>query len=178
VLLLGAVGIVMAVGAGRAPADEPTASVPVSAPETAAKPVPAETPATTGSDVSADAPAEVSPAQPVTPPPAPRPAAKPASKPAATPSKKAAATPPKQRYKIGIGGDGYDPSVIRASSASPITLTVGKGDGCAAGFAVPAQGIEMDNSRGPVTFSLGRLKAGTYVYSCSMGMIEGRLVVK
>jgi hypothetical protein len=168
VLLLAAVGIVVAVGTGKAPADEPAPSAPVIAPAVAAVPEIA----TSTDSLAVDVPAE-----PVIPPPAEKSAAKSASKPAAKPARKPAAAPSKQHFAIGIG-DGYAPSIIRASSASPITLTVAKGDGCAAGFTIPELGIEKDNSGGPVTFSLGRLKAGTYRFACAMDMIEGRIVVK
>ena len=60
----------------------------------------------------------------------------------------------------------------------PITLVVGKGEGCAAGFLVPALGVNVDNSRGPVSIDVGILEPGTYTFSCGMGMIEGRLTVR
>ena len=97
---------------------------------------------------------------------------RPTPKPALTPM------PTTQHFTVELGGSGYVPSLIRASSATPITLTVGKGEGCATGFAVPKLGILKNNSKGPVTFSLGRLKPGTYAYSCEMGMVTGRLVVR
>lgn len=177
VLLLAAVGIAMASGAAKAPADEPAASAPVSAPAIAAEAAPIVTPDGAAGGRPVDAPAEVTPAEPVDPPPADKAVPEPLAKPADEPATKSV-SPPKQRYKIDIGGSGYVPSLITASPESAITLTVGQGDGCAAGFAIPSLGIEKDNSGGPVTFSLGRLNAGTYVYSCSMGMIEGKLVVK
>ncbi len=83
-----------------------------------------------------------------------------------------------QRFSIRIGRTGYEPSVVSASSKSPITLSVGKGQGCAAGFVMPSLGIQKDNSQGTVTFSLGKLKPGTYRFNCAMGMVSGRLVVR
>lgn len=82
-----------------------------------------------------------------------------------------------QKLSIGIGDVGYEPAVVQASSGRPITLTVGRGEGCAAGFLMPELGITKDNTTGPVTFDLGRLKSGTYRFTCGMGMIEGKLVV-
>ncbi len=90
---------------------------------------------------------------------------------------KAEATAP-QKFTIDIGDTGYEPSVLQASSGSPISLTVAQGEGCAAGFLMPSLGISKDNSRGDVTFSLGKLKAGTYRFTCAMGMVEGRLLVQ
>jgi hypothetical protein len=168
VLLLAVVGIVMAVAPGKAPADEPTPNIPVSAPAIATRPVETTTAEATGSDLSVSTPAEPA----VSPAPAPRPKSRPVAK------KKPAAAVPVQHLTINIGGGGYSPSLLKASSASPIKITVGKGDGCAAGFTIPSLGIQKDNSSGPVTFSLGRLKAGTYRFACEMDMIEGRIVVK
>jgi plastocyanin len=126
------------------------------------------------------------------------PAAKPAPVPdVAAPKKKTAAkkvVPPKvapsrivsaspartavaQRFKITIGRVGYEPASISAKAGSPVTLTVGKGEGCAAGFNMPELGVRADNSSGPVTVKLGKLKAGSYTYTCSMGMVSGTLRV-
>ena len=104
--------------------------------------------------------------------PTPKPGLRPTPKPASAPM------PTTQHFTIELGSSGYVPSLIRASSATPIRLTVGKGEGCATGFAVPRLGILKNNSKGPVTFSLGRLKPGSYGYSCEMGMVTGRLVVR
>ena len=94
------------------------------------------------------------------------------------PQKKRTASALPQRFTIKIGELGYEPSVIRASAKAPITLSVAKGVGCAAGFYMPSLGVEKDNSSHSVTFSLGKLEAGTYRYTCGMGMVEGRLVVR
>ena len=83
-----------------------------------------------------------------------------------------------QRLAIAIGAAGYEPSRILASAGTPIALTVGKGQGCAAGFNIPKLGVHLDNSAGAVTTKLGKLKAGTYTYVCSMGMVSGKLVVR
>ena len=135
-------------------------------------------------------PAAAEPSTVPSPAPSPAVAARAAAKPKPAPArptpikKKTAPAPrpksttPAQRFTILIGGSGYEPSHLTASSASRITLTVGKGDGCAAGFTIPSLGINKDNSKSAVTFSLGKLKAGTYRYLCAMQMVEGRLVVR
>jgi len=97
------------------------------------------------------------------------PAPKPVPKPAAASS---------QHLRIAIGSSGYEPSQLTASTGSPITLTVGKGDGCAAGFLMPELGIDADNSQGAVTLKLGKLKAGTYRFGCAMEMVGGQLIVR
>lgn len=93
-----------------------------------------------------------------------------------------ALTPPSpqepQRYTIAIGQSGYEPGAIVASADQPIILSVGQGSGCAAGFLIPALGVSADNSAGPVTVDLGRVTAGSYQFSCGMGMVTGELVVE
>lgn len=88
---------------------------------------------------------------------------------------KAAAT---QHFSIAIGAVGFEPSRIVASSDAPITLTVAKGEGCAAGFVMPSLGIRADNSAGPAKVKLGQLKAGKYIFSCAMQMVQGSLLVQ
>jgi len=83
-----------------------------------------------------------------------------------------------QHFKIAIGRIGYEPSSISAKAGSPVTLTVGKGAGCAAGFNMPELGVRADNSSGSVTIKLGKLKKGSYTYTCSMGMVSGTLRVR
>ena len=109
--------------------------------------------------------------------PAPAPAAVPDQ---AKPEKPVAAAPAvakAQNFRIAIGVSGYSPDVIRASKDSSIKLTVDKGQGCAAGFLIPALNISSDNTGGPVTIDLGRVPAGTYQYSCGMEMVTGTLIV-
>jgi plastocyanin len=137
--------------------------------------------AVTGSAVSAPEPeakpAVTSPAAPKAA--APMPVSKPAPRPKpVAPSAKTAAKPATKHFDIAIGAKGYEPERIVAKAGVPISLTVGRGEGCAAGFELPALGMHGDNSAGPATLSLGRLKAGTYTYTCSMGMVSGKLVVR
>jgi plastocyanin len=176
VVLLGVGGVAMASRAEKASGD----GIPTSAATVAEAPVPAQVTEPSSGAAAADKPVDepALTAEPVAPEPI-DPPVKPAAKrpkPSAVAPKKSAAT--SQRFTINIGDAGYEPSRIKASSASPITLTVGKGEGCAAGFTMPSLGIEKDNSSGPVTFSLGKLKAGTYRFACSMDMVQGTLVVK
>lgn len=144
-------------------------------------PLTAEQPAPAPEDPAPIPAAEPTPAAaptvPLTPAPAPTPPAPdPAPAPAPPAPEPAPAEP--QRLRIDIGESGYEPFEVKARADAPIVLTVGKGEGCAAGFLIPALDIEKDNSAGPVTFSLGKVKAGTYTFTCGMAMIEGRLVVR
>lgn len=102
-----------------------------------------------------------------------------AAKPVKAPrSVKPAAKPAAQHFGIAIGAKGYEPSQIVAKAGAPISLTVARGEGCAAGFKMPSLHVSGDNSSGPTTLSLGVLKPGTYAYTCSMGMVSGRLIVR
>jgi plastocyanin len=171
-LLLSVAGVAMAVrssdtlGTDRAK-DATVVAVPTQVPSVAPQPAPSEPTST----APADSPGAIASSEP---------AKKPASKvkPLSKPRKKPKASESSQHYSIKIGDTGYTPSVVKATSGSPITLTVGKGEGCAAGFTLPSLGIEKDNSEGPVTFSVGRLKPGTYRFACAMDMVEGSLVVR
>jgi plastocyanin domain-containing protein len=111
----------------------------------------------------------------VAPKSAPAPKAKPA---AASPKPHAAPSASPQQISIGIGASGYEPASVTAQAGRPVTLTVAKGTGCATTFLMPSLGVTADNSQGPATVSLGKLSAGTYKFTCGMGMIEGKLVVR
>jgi Cupredoxin-like domain len=115
--------------------------------------------------------APVAPAPPVEPPAAaPAPAPKTAQKPATSTAA--------QTFSIAIGGTGYEPSQVVAAAGRPITLKVAKGEGCAGGFLMPSLGVDKDNSGGPVSVKLGPLTAGSYQWTCGMGMVSGTLVVR
>lgn len=133
------------------------------APTSAVEPDPR--PPATPSAVISDTTAAAVPAPRPTPAPAPKPRAKPA------------ASSPTKRIRIRIGATGYEPSTVSAKAGTPIVLMIDQGEGCAAGFLLPSLGVERDNSSGPVTVTLGRLKPGTYRFTCGMGMVEGRLVI-
>lgn len=83
-----------------------------------------------------------------------------------------------QRISIRVGGAGYEPSEPRAVASRPIVLAVGRGEGCAAGFYMPSLKLGADNSASPVTLKLGKLKPGSYEFTCGMGMVGGRLIVR
>jgi plastocyanin domain-containing protein len=86
--------------------------------------------------------------------------------------------PSAQRVAIKIGTKGYEPDHIVVRAGVPVVLTVGKGEGCAAGFELGALGVHLDNSAGAATARLGALKPGTYTFTCSMGMVSGKLVAR
>lgn len=174
VAMLGIAAIAVGVFALRPAEPAPAPAVIVgraeaTPPEPAEELVEDETPAETE---QATSPAPASAPEPA---PEPEPVPEPAPKPAPAPKPVTSAA---QKYTIRIGEIGYEPEVVRAKAGVPITFTVEEGQGCAAGFGIPSLKIYKDNSNGPVTFSLGKLKAGTYQFFCGMGMIAGDLVVK
>lgn len=81
-----------------------------------------------------------------------------------------------QVVSVNIGETGYEPSVLRVKAGAPIHLTIGRGEGCAAGFLIPDLGISADNSSGPTTVSLSSLEPGSYRFSCGMDMVSGTIV--
>jgi plastocyanin len=83
-----------------------------------------------------------------------------------------------QKVSVGIGPGGYMPSTVNVQAGRRISLTVARGVGCSAGFAIPKLGISADNSRGPATIGLPALQPGTYRFTCGMGMLTGYLVAK
>lgn len=101
-----------------------------------------------------------------------------ASEPDPEPEPAAASSPEVQRIDIAIGVAGYEPSTVSAKAGIPIDLTVAKGEGCAAGFLMPSQGIQLDNSAAAATVSLGALSPGDYRFTCGMEMVEGVLQVR
>lgn len=83
-----------------------------------------------------------------------------------------------QSVSIAIGQRGYEPSQVTVKEGAPVELVVARGEGCAAGFLIPELDVAADNSQGPATVELGRLKRGTYRFTCGMQMVEGTLVVQ
>lgn len=108
----------------------------------------------------------------------PKPVAPEAAKSAVSAPKPVPSAPKTQDIRIGIGVTGYAPSTITASAGYPISLTVDKGAGCAAGFLIPALNVAEDNTGGPITIDLGRVPAGNYEFTCGMQMIGGTLIVE
>jgi hypothetical protein len=176
------VGLVLIGGvvalASRKPTPPLSAAATTAAPSSAAKAL-----ASTREVVSADPVVRGSVQEPPVDSAAPGPKPKPKPKPKPNPTSTTSRTAPvakraEQRVAIAIGAAGYAPSRLVVHAGAPVVLTVGKGEGCAAGFELPSLGLHLDNSAGPVTKRLGALKPGTYKFSCSMGMVSGVLVAR
>lgn len=138
----------------------------------------------TAEPILADAPVESAPEPEPKPVPDPQvdaaaqnAAPDPEPKPEPAPQPKPKPKPSVQRASIKIGSLGYEPATLELKAGAPIELTVAKGEGCAAGFALPELGVSADNTSGPATVKLGPLKPGTYTFTCGMAMVEGRLVI-
>jgi len=170
-LVIGAVVAVVASGNPAQGSRDSAASQSTPAPVVIAEPpaqptaTPAEEP---GEDAGTDSAALLD-LEPTVPDTSKSPATKPKAKPAA---------PTSQSVRIAIGVTGYSPSTVTASAASPLKLSVDRGEGCAAGFLIPELDIAEDNSAGPITIDLGTVPAGTYQFSCGMEMVTGTLIVK
>jgi len=76
-------------------------------------------------------------------------------------------------------GTGYAPAdtVIYAGRPSHWVMTSTAPFSCAASLSSPDLGIQGMLSEGPNLIELPKLSAGTYDYSCGMGMYSGRIIV-
>ncbi len=83
-----------------------------------------------------------------------------------------------QNVYIGIGPSGYVPTTVYVDAGRPIELTLGQGSSCAAYFRIPSLDVSLDSSKGPASVSLPALKAGSYLFRCSMGMYTGHIVAR
>ncbi len=75
--------------------------------------------------------------------------------------------------------DGYSPAEIVIYAGYPTTWTIQSSttETCAASLFAPDLHIRARLEKGPNTFSLPALRAGTINYSCAMGMYGGRITV-
>jgi sulfite exporter TauE/SafE/copper chaperone CopZ len=88
-------------------------------------------------------------------------------------------TPASQTATTEQGGNGYEPreTVIYAGRPTKWVITSTAPYSCAASMASADLGIEGVLAAGKNVVDLPKLTAGTYNYSCSMGMYGGRIVV-
>ncbi len=96
-----------------------------------------------------------------------------------TVSANVAVTPGDQTITSTQDGDGYHPgeAVIYAGRPTHWNMTSTAGFSCAASLTSQDLGIQGVLSTGRNVIELPALKAGTYKYSCTMGMYTGRIVV-
>jgi plastocyanin domain-containing protein len=85
-----------------------------------------------------------------------------------------------KRISLGVSGSSYDPAVITVSKGDTVIL---EGDmtrllGCDRSFVIPGYGIRKTFQTGDNVLQFVADKAGTFPFSCSMGMYTGTLVVQ
>ena len=84
-----------------------------------------------------------------------------------------------QVLTVGLVGGWYEPNLFTVKADLPVTVVfTGRAEGCLAEPEFPELGIKADLSSGAATVPLGRLKHGTYTFTCSMGVNEGRITVE
>jgi hypothetical protein len=81
--------------------------------------------------------------------------------------------------KISVdASQGYNPNVITLKAGVPAEITFSQSSGCTAIVQSQQLGFQEDLSAGAKTVKLGALPAGTYGFSCGMGMVTGQIIVK
>jgi len=85
-----------------------------------------------------------------------------------------------QEVTIGVRG-GYDPAQVRVRKGLPVRLVFDRQEtsGCSEEVVIPDFGIRRflpAHEKTAVEFTPGR--AGSYDFTCGMGMLRGRLIVE
>lgn len=84
-----------------------------------------------------------------------------------------------QVLRVGLVGGYYEPNEFTVQAGLPVTVVfTGRAEGCLAEPEFPELGVKADMSSGRATVALGRLRPGTYSFTCSMGVNEGSITAK
>ncbi len=85
-----------------------------------------------------------------------------------------------QIVQITATGRGYDPSVVRVKAGQPVELrvTADATAGCSRAFVMRAFGVQILAQNGKIQTARFTPQAGTYDYTCSMGMYRGKLIAE
>ncbi len=83
-----------------------------------------------------------------------------------------------QTIAIDLANETYSPNLVTAKVGVPIDITFGRGEKCVKMLVFPSFGIKADMTKGPRTFHLPALTAGSYKWRCGMGMRHGELRVE
>jgi hypothetical protein len=83
-----------------------------------------------------------------------------------------------QKIAVDLSTGSYNPSEIVLKAGVPAEITFGQGGGCLAQVQSQDLGFFEDLTGGPKTVNVPALKAGTYGFTCGMGMVSGSIVVK
>jgi hypothetical protein len=83
-----------------------------------------------------------------------------------------------QKIAVDLSTGSYNPSEIVLKAGVPAEITFGQGGGCLAQVQSQDLGFFEDLTGGAKTVTVPALKAGTYSFTCGMGMVSGSIVVK
>lgn len=84
-----------------------------------------------------------------------------------------------QVLKVGLVGGYYQPNRFSVQAGVPVTVVfTGWAQDCLAQPEFPELDLKGDMSSGQATFPLGELDPGTYTFTCSMGVNEGRITAE
>ena len=84
-----------------------------------------------------------------------------------------------QVLRVGLVGGYYQPNRFTVQAGVPVTVVfTGWAQDCLAHPEFPELGLKGDMSSGQAVFPLGKLEPGTYTFTCSMGVNEGRIAAQ
>lgn len=84
-----------------------------------------------------------------------------------------------QHITLGIEGSNYAPNTIRVVAEKPVSITLDSSvTGCYRSFNIKELGVSKYSKSPGETITFTPKKAGTYRFSCSMGMGYGTLIVE
>ena len=84
-----------------------------------------------------------------------------------------------QVLRVGLVGGYYQPNRFTVQAGVPVTVVfTGWAQDCLGEPEFPELGLKGDMSSGQAVFQLGELESGTYTFTCSMGVNEGRITAQ
>jgi plastocyanin len=83
-----------------------------------------------------------------------------------------------QKITVDLSKGYYDPSTVELKAGVPAEITFTQGSGCLAQVQSQDFGFYEDLTAGSKTVKIDNPQAGTYSFSCGMGMVYGSIVVK
>ena len=85
-----------------------------------------------------------------------------------------------QEVQIGVRG-GYDPALVRVRRGAPVRLVFDRQEtsGCSEEVVIPDFGVrKFLPAHQKTTIEIRPENAGSYEFTCGMGMLRGRLIVE
>ena len=86
-----------------------------------------------------------------------------------------------QTATVALTENGYEPASLRLRRGVPTRVTFVRrvSDGCAQEVVLPDYGIKRELPLNePVTVEFTPARAGSFTFSCGMGMVKGTLIVR